>query len=90
MDFLYRTQEWLADRVRWIQYPNLRKVVRKPDWQPYKDSQMIQIDRNSDKTRLSWGGTVLLLMYAVLALVIAVPIVLIGCIIVWSAISSLF
>ncbi|AQW28639.1 hypothetical protein ACKZDW_07870 [Ralstonia syzygii subsp. celebesensis] len=90
MDFLYRTQEWLADRVRWIQYPNVRKVVRKPDWQPYRDSAIVQIDRNSDKTRLSWGGAVLLLMYAALALVIAVPVIVIGCIIVWSAISSLF
>lgn len=21
MDFIYRTQEWLADRVKWVQYP---------------------------------------------------------------------
>lgn len=26
MDFIYRTQEWLADRVSWVQYPKPRVV----------------------------------------------------------------
>ncbi|WP_045736806.1 hypothetical protein [Xanthomonas sp. MUS 060] len=63
--------------------------MRKPDWQSYKDSAMVQVDRNSYKTRLSFGGAVLLLMYAALAIVIAVPIIVVGGIIVWSAIVSL-
>lgn len=73
-----------------MQYPNVRKVLRKPDWQPYKDSPIVQIDRNSDETRLSWAGAILLLMYAVLALVISVPIIVIGCVVLWAVISSLF
>ncbi|MCK8648884.1 hypothetical protein M1M06_07480 [Ralstonia insidiosa] len=26
MKFLVRAQEWLADRVSWVQYPNIRQI----------------------------------------------------------------
>jgi hypothetical protein len=92
MDFLYRAQEWLADRVRWIQYPNLRKVVRKPDWKPYRGNPFILIDENrtTDKVRLSWWAAFPLLLVSLMALMILVPLLIFVCVFAWGAISSLF
>ncbi|MCI4427761.1 MAG: hypothetical protein JHC40_01195 [Burkholderiales bacterium] len=92
MDFLYRAQEWLADRVSWVQYPNLRKVVRKPDWKPYRGNPFILTDENrtTDKARLSWMAAIPLLLVSLMALMILVPLLIFGFVFVWGAISSLF
>jgi hypothetical protein len=31
MEIPYRLQEWLAERVRWVQYPRMRRVERQPE-----------------------------------------------------------
>lgn len=92
MNFLFRAQEWLADRVRWVQYPNLRKVVRKPDWKPYRGNPFILTDENrtTDKARLSWMAAIPLLLVSLLALMILVPFLIFVCVFAWGAISSLF
>jgi hypothetical protein len=92
MDFLCRTQDWIADRVRRIQYPNLRNVVRKPDWKPYRGNPFILIDENrtTDKARLSWWAAVPLLLVSLMALMILVPLLIFVSVFAYVAISSLF
>ena len=41
MNILYRAQEWLADRVSFVQYPNIRAVRRKPAKRPIEDRVLI-------------------------------------------------
>ncbi|WP_316854236.1 hypothetical protein [Ralstonia holmesii] len=41
MNILYRTQEWLADRVSFVQYPHIRAVRRKPAKRPIEDRVII-------------------------------------------------
>ena len=41
MNILYRTQEWLADRVSFVQYPNIRAIRRKPAKRPIEDRVII-------------------------------------------------
>jgi hypothetical protein len=31
MNTRFRMQEWLADRISWMQYPQIRKVQSRPD-----------------------------------------------------------
>ncbi|WP_369952197.1 hypothetical protein [Ralstonia syzygii] len=92
MNILDRTQEWLADRVSWVQYPNLRKVASKPDWKPYRGNPFILTDENhtTDKARLSWLAAIPLLLVSLMALMILVPLLLFGFVFVWGAVSSLF
>ena len=41
MNILYRAQEWLADRVSFVQYPNIRAIKRKPAKRPIEDRILI-------------------------------------------------
>ncbi|PLT18743.1 hypothetical protein [Ralstonia mannitolilytica] len=41
MDVFFRVHEWLADRVSFVQYPNIRAVRRKPAKRPIEDRVLI-------------------------------------------------
>ena len=65
-------------------------MARKRDWQPYRGSAMIKVDRNSGQALLTLGGAILLLMYAVLALLISIPIIAVCGIFLWAGVKYLF
>ena len=87
-----KVQEWLADRLSWVQYPNLRKVVRKPNWKPYRGNPFILTDENhtTDKARLSFFGAVVMFFAAIATLLLAVAALAVGCFILYVIVSSLF
>jgi len=90
MNFLYRLQEWLADRVRWVQYPDFRKISRKPDWQPYGSSVFVEVDQNSDKARLSFFGAIGLVVFSIIVGIIGLAVIGVGCFLLWVIVSTLF
>ena len=88
--FKTKTQVWLADRIKWVQYPNINKVDKKPDWKRHGSSMFIESDQNSNKARLSFFGNIVLLFYGLIAGIIGLIVIGIGLVILWAIISSFF
>ena len=89
MGILFKVHDWLAHRVKWIQYPNIRQIKNKPDWQPYKGSLMVQIERHSGKSRLSGTGAIAMFAVGLVNLIVAIPIILIGGVFIYVILSEL-
>lgn len=78
--------------MRWVQYPNIRTVTRKANWQPYRSNPFILVDDNktTEKARLSFFGAVIMFFAAIATLLLAVAALAVGCFILYVIVSSLF
>lgn len=66
MDLRDRIHEWAADHFKGIQYPRLRRIQRKPNWQPLGTNILIDVDHNTSKARISWLGRFVLSIYSLI------------------------
>lgn len=90
MKLRHRIQEWLADRVSFVQYPGVHRVVKKPKWRPFESSPFFQVEETSGKARLSWTAQLAVLFYSLILFAVGALILVVGGIVIWAIISSFF
>jgi len=73
MNILFRAQEWLADRVSFIQYPNVRRVL----------------PQRAMPRKLSLAEGVLVGVGSAIVLAVGAGMVIAGCFVLYVIVSSL-
>lgn len=82
--------EWLADHIKWVQYPDVRQVKPKEDWHPHPRNRFIEIDHNSDSARIDGASAILLLVFSLVIGAIGLCGIAVGLFVLYVIASSLF
>lgn len=90
MNLRYRIHQWMADRVNFIQYPDVRRISDKQKWRPFESSPFIQVDETSGKARLSYAAQLTIFLYSMILMAIGLVILGVGVIVLWAVFSSFF
>ena len=73
MTLLHRAQEWLADRIGWVQYPNIRAAGASVSmW----------------KTQMPWSTRALLVLFGAIAVVVSALALFFLGLLAWAAITA--
>jgi len=90
MKSIEKIQTVLADKFSFIQYPHIRQSIKSQKWERHESNPIIEVDKNSDNAKISLDGKILILIGSLLIGLISIIPMLIGAIIVFAVISSLF
>ena len=80
MKLVFRAQEWLADRVSWVQYPNVRMVS------PKRPSRPATFWTN----RMPFGYRIMLVAACLLMLMILIPALIAVCMGIYAYLGASF
>ena len=90
MTILYRIQEFLADNFKGFQYPNITKAQNIPEWQSKRGSLFIETDKNSDRSRISFEGKIILFCFSFMIFIIGGGLIAFGFFILWALLRNIF